>query len=435
MRSPVRPTFARRFAVAFVVLLTGDGLAAGGLAARPPRGAPSPTFAVARPAATGRVEAGPAMHAPRAAHTATALADGSVLVAGGMTEGSADEGALATLERFVPSATSGASPGPSTGRFIAAGRLREARQSHTATRLADDRVLFVGGYGAGGRVLASGELYDPRTGRVAPAGSLATARAGHEAVALPDGRVLVIGGVGAGWSFLASAELYDPAAGRFAPTGAMRVARESHTATLLADGTVLVAGGHAGRGAALVLHAASERWDASRRDPTTGAPGAFRAAAPMRLARHKHDAVRLADGQLLVLGGADARDDRGTYRSVERWDPARDRWVPAGDLVVPHYKHAGTSLLLADGGVLVASGAGAVERYDPMRGASALVPLAPGTARPRGSFAAVAPLDAGLPGGATAARGVRAALITGGYGRGRGATAEAWIYRGDDRAR
>jgi hypothetical protein len=381
------------------------------------------------PAALGVVRGAPAMRAPRAAHTATPLPDGSVLVVGGMAEGAGEEAARADAERFVPAAAVAPAGAGGVGRFVPAGRMRAGRQSHTATALADGRVLVAGGYGAGGAVLATAELYDPRTGAFTPTGPMLAARAGHEAVRLADGRVLVVGGLGPGWAALASAELYDPVSGRFTPTGDLREARESHTAVRLADGSVLVTGGHAGRGPTLRILRSCERYDPARRDPATGRAGAFAAAAPLRLARHKHDAVALADGRVLVLGGADARDDRGTYRSAEVYDPARDRWSPTGDLVVPHYKHAGTSLLLADGGVLVASGAAVVERYDPTRGAFAAVPLAPGAARPRGSFAAVAPL--GGPGAprAAAAAAPDGALITGGYGGGRGATAEAWVYQ------
>lgn len=44
---------------------------------------------------------------------------------------------------------------------------------------------------------------------------------------------------------LASAELYNPATGTWALTGAMHASRESQTAMLLANGMVLVAGGAA----------------------------------------------------------------------------------------------------------------------------------------------------------------------------------------------
>jgi hypothetical protein len=106
---------------------------------------------------------------------------------------------------------------------------------------------MVGGDGPSGPV-ASAELYDPATGRFSPTGALATVRTGHTATLLPNGRVLTVGGADAvddslAANILASVELYDPATGTFSPAGSMATGRQSQTATLLADGRVLIAGG------------------------------------------------------------------------------------------------------------------------------------------------------------------------------------------------
>jgi hypothetical protein len=84
---------------------------------------------------------------------------------------------------------------------------------HTATLLPDDRILIVGGYGAGG-ALASAEFFDPVTGTFSATGNLITARGGHPAILLSTGKVLILGGYGSNtYPNVAPAELYDPASG------------------------------------------------------------------------------------------------------------------------------------------------------------------------------------------------------------------------------
>ena len=121
--------------------------------------------------------------------------------------------------------------------------MRTARAAHTATGLPSGQVLVAGGMGDGGASVTSVELFDPATQRFRPAGSLVEGRSGQTATLLPDGRVLFVGGVGRGWTFLRSAEVYDPRTGRSELVGSLRVPRGSHTATMLEDGRVLIIGG------------------------------------------------------------------------------------------------------------------------------------------------------------------------------------------------
>ena len=334
-----------------------------------------------------------AMRVARMAHTASRLRDGRILIAGGLTD--ADH------------ANSGAEAyDPATARFRSLPPLGTLRHSHTATVLPDGKVLLVGGYAERGRTLAEAELFDPTTNTFMPTGSLGTPRAGHIAVALLDGTVLVAGGVGPNWQFLASAERYDPATGRFMPTGAMTVARESHTAVRLHDGQVLIVGGHQGRHAAIVLYASAERYDAFR--------GTFRRVGAMAIRRHKHDAVVVPDGRVLISGGTDERDNAGVYRSTEWFNPRTNSFAPGPALARPRYKHNGNSVVLPDGRVLLAGGASQAETFDPRSGVAAVVS---GTDELTGQFSAVAPLATG------------GVLITGGYGHNRGPQAAAWLYR------
>ncbi|MFP2934237.1 kelch repeat-containing protein, partial [Pyxidicoccus sp. 3LG] len=81
--------------------------------------------------------------------------------------------------------------------------LTATRSAHTATLLADGRVLVVGGMRRLGTFpiptsepVASAELYDPTTDTWSATSPLAEARYSHTATLLADGRVLVVGGQG-----------------------------------------------------------------------------------------------------------------------------------------------------------------------------------------------------------------------------------------------
>ncbi len=332
------------------------------------------------------------MSVPRMAHTATSLPNGRVLVAGGFT---GDEQAAKSAELFDPQ----------SARFLLLPRMVTVRHSHTATVLANGKVLLVGGFGVGNAVLASAELFDPTTSTFASAGAMHAPRAGHVATLLANGTVLVAGGVGPDWTFLSSAELYDPTTGRFSPTSAMTVARESHTAVRLHDGRVLIAGGHRDRRANITLYASAEVYE-----PTTGR---FTRAGDMQVRRHKHDAVLLRDGRVMVTGGSDERDDQGVYSSTELFDPASGTFTLGPSMTRGRYKHQGSSVLLPNGTVLLAGGDVQAETYDPTTRTFALVG---GDARMAGQFSAVAPLGDGR------------VLLTGGYGGGTGPRASAWLY-------
>jgi hypothetical protein len=327
------------------------------------------------------------MTVARAVHTATRLADGRVLIVGGL------DGAGGTAELFDPT----------TSRFAVTGGLNVPRAGHTATLLPNGQVLIAGGYN--GSYLSSTELYDPATGRFSPGPSMTEARIDHLVVPLRDGRLLIVGGQGGDNSFLETAELFDPATSRFTATGSMSVPRASHVAAPLPDGRVLVVGGHAGRRADIRLYDSAEIYD-----PETGT---FSSGGTMSRPRHKHSSVVLADGRILITGGSDERDDRGQYRDTEIYDAASARFVASGQMRETRYKHAGAMTLLPDGSVLIAGGAAHAELFDPRLSSFTLIPTSPTLA---GSFSTVTPLGDGT------------VLVTGGYGSGTAARSNAWRY-------
>jgi N-acetylneuraminic acid mutarotase len=247
--------------------------------------------------ATGSMDRG------RFYHTATLLLDGTVLVAGGVIS---DNRVLPVAELYDPR----------TGTWTATGRMRGAFSPETATLLLDGTVLAVGGID--GSELVSAELYDPRTGTWSVTGSLSGAHGGT-ATLLPDGKVLVaggnssvlvvepnIGGPAPDALTLASAEVYDPDTGSWTVIGSMTEARIGYTATLLADGTVLVAGGRRNDTSGTRLLASAELFDPGS--------GSWTVTTGMLTARAGHTATLLPDGTVLVTGGSDSN-------LVELYDP------------------------------------------------------------------------------------------------------------------
>jgi len=222
------------------------------------------------------------LNAARYWHTATLLPDGKVLVAGGLNIG----GTLASAELYDPA----------TGVWIATGNLNTARRYHTATLLPNGKVLAAGGVNSSGE-LAGAELYDPAAnggvGAWTATGNLTAARYAHTATLLANGKVLAAGGLGSS-GYLAGAELYNPATGAWTATGNLNTARGYQTATLLADGKVLVAGGFNG---------GSYLAGAELYEPATGA---WTATSNLNAARYAHTATLLPNGKVLAAGGADS---------------------------------------------------------------------------------------------------------------------------------
>jgi N-acetylneuraminic acid mutarotase len=96
--------------------------------------------------------------------------------------------------------------------------------------------------------LNSAELFDSRSGTWTRVGPLNLGRTGHTATLLADGRVLVAGGESAQRGqrrSLRTGEVYDPNTAEWRSAGDMECPRSEHAAVVLGDGTVLVVAGDA----------------------------------------------------------------------------------------------------------------------------------------------------------------------------------------------
>lgn len=258
------------------------------------------------------------MQTGRGEHSATLLADGRVLVAGG-----------------YPNTTTAEIYNPQTGTWSPTGSMSFPRTRHRATRLLDGRVLVTGGWQ--GCMTSQSEIYSPATGTWSAAAPMHTARAEHAAVLLQNGRVLVMGGdQDCPTETYSAAEIYDPQTDTWTPTNSMTMPRKFISAVVLPDGRVLVAGSNA---------ASAELYN-----PQTGQ---WTATGSMHRARFFNigDGLLLRPDGTVIAVGSDTVDGR---TSSEVFDPASGSW---SDPVYMNDNHcAGAVALLPDGRPLVASG-------------------------------------------------------------------------------
>ena len=339
------------------------------------------------------------MQIARADHSSTLLSNGKVLIAGGFGGSGTESNPFRSTELY----------NPKTGTFESAADMSVGRSGHTATLLRNGKVLIVGGWTGRYNLRRSAELYDPATGKFAATGDLVIERADNTATLLDDGRVLVTGGVNREENALGSAEIYDPTTGKFNLTGSMKEPRGAHTATVLKNGKVLIVGGGSGHYPSKNVYRSAELYD-----PMSGK---FSFTGEMATGRHKHAAILLPSGRVLVLGGSDNRDWRGEYSSAEIYDPSSGTFGMTSSMGMPRFKIPAAVALLLDGKVLVAGGGKVAELYDESDTSFTKVEGNLDAAR----FFASATV---LPGGE--------ALITGGYADidgGLPSTSKAWIYK------
>lgn len=108
-------------------------------------------------------------------HSATLLDDGRVLIVGGSTTAASSELLTSWFGQGVTSTTLVEIYDPTTQTFSATGSLHTPRHSHTASKLANGNIVVAGGlysdplvtsgvYQRDGTTLATTEIYDPYTG-------------------------------------------------------------------------------------------------------------------------------------------------------------------------------------------------------------------------------------------------------------------------------
>src|SRR5271165_5957224 len=311
----------------------------------------------------------------RSGHTATLLSNGSVLLAGGLANGST----IASVETYQPSSFAPAglvsiaiTPGTTSifvgavQPFVATGTfgdgttqiLQSASWNSASPAIATvsnaaGSVGFAQGQAIGTTTISAtvGTVSGSTTLTVQPpvqsSGFTTSAPMGsslyaHTATRLTSGQVLIAGGMSPA-GVVNTAQLYNPANQSFAAAGAMNVARWLHTATLLNDGTLLIAGGSD-------LTNRETLDSAEIYNPATGAFTLL--ASTLNTARVGHTATLLNNGQVLIVGGYDPQF--GLIADAELYNPVTQTFTDLGDTSVPRYHH--TATILKSGQVLIAGG-------------------------------------------------------------------------------
>jgi hypothetical protein len=278
--------------------------------------------------------------AARAAHTASSLTSGEVLVAGGCVVDGCGE---ATANTFIVAGDgSSARAGPG---------MLSPRDSHTATVIRGDVYLAGGFSGEGVPPLATVDVYRAGSSAIEPFGTLTQARGGHAAALMGDGSTALVAG---GWirsrTYASSVEILDPALGVVSAPD-LPWAADALDAVTLADGRVLVTGGQIAPGVATDAAAIYDRAAAS-----------WRVVGPLTTARLKHSSVLLDDGRVFIFGGSP--DDERLLATTELFDPVTGTFDVGPPLNEPRYKMPGGAVALPNGRVLIGGGGRTVELVD-----------------------------------------------------------------------
>jgi len=208
------------------------------------------------------------------------------------------------------------------------------------------------------------ELVDPVTGTVTTPGAFTRATSGTQVLEhllqLPDGKVLALG-------MLSRAQAFDPATGAFSGVStsfAWNYYRNSGF-NLLADGSLLIFGGRHDYSSGYPAY----RTTAFRWNPVSG--GVTDVASPV-FPRAGAKSVRLLDGKVLIVGGANAN---GFVVQAEVFDPGANAFSAVGSLqrlrlssdwIGSCSKGIDDLVLQPDGKVLVFDEG--IEQFDPATG-------------------------------------------------------------------
>jgi hypothetical protein len=316
--------------------------------------------------ATGTFTLAPATFGDLHCAGQSTLADGRVIVVGGVNGPPHDGTNITSLFD------------PVTQTWTQGANMTDYRWYASSTTLADGRVLATSGDAPDGTRSQVPEIYDPVTDTwTRLIGAMRDQPLYSFMFVLPDGRPYESG------SKVSTATLDVSGTGSWTPGPNARYATSgySESAVMYRPGKILRAGGgdpaH-GRTQVVDMTAASPAW---------------REIAPMSFARRRMNLTILADGTVMAIGGTGQADSAtAAVLAGEIWDPATETWTTVASMGEARMYHS-ASVLLPDGRVVVGGGEAAgrlrAQIYSPpylFKGPRPTITAAPGTAAYGASF-------------------------------------------------
>jgi hypothetical protein len=235
------------------------------------------------------------MTTARAEHTATLLPSGRLLVHGGR----AGAAIYDTSEVYNP--VSDTFQAPATIPTSA-----HSRAIHTAVALPNGNVLVAGGLNFGGFHSATCEIFTETPPVWTVAAPMLEARAGHCMVMLPNGLVFVAGGLSNSLIALNSTELYNPALDTWTAGPRMSAGRVALTCTLVAatQSVLVVGGARSATDTAMPIQTAILLGSQDSVEIYHYMDNVWSTAQQLDTTRMQHAAVLNAVGTVVISGGA-----------------------------------------------------------------------------------------------------------------------------------
>ncbi|MGE0713091.1 MAG: kelch repeat-containing protein [Planctomycetota bacterium] len=290
------------------------------------------------------------MNTARGGAKAITLDDGRVLVVGGAAA-KGKNGYTGEPELYDPTTGAWTRVSDLTGNdgLMKRGKITVRMISHSATKLSDGTVLICGGYGVEKKgllglgsekedTLESAFIFDPVANTFSQVADMQYPRHSHTATLMADGRVLLAGGYNDSWwsknKTQCPFEIYDPAKKAFEKIGSIfsrfksQEGRMNHTATAIEGGNgILLTGGNRWEGGALFglikpklkMNSAAEVVRGNQSDKT----------ADLNVQRMCHSAAMVTPREVLIAGGY---DPNGIHNSIELFDSATAAWTSKGNM-------------------------------------------------------------------------------------------------------